>query len=75
MHWKYPALWVVSALVPAITASPSAEADPAAPLALTPIHLHNYEEAFGLRRRSVQDFSHLDLQTQSELIYGRPLGQ
>ncbi|KAL8699978.1 MAG: hypothetical protein Q9201_005702 [Fulgogasparrea decipioides] len=39
---------------------------------LHPISLRNYESAFGLRRRSEEDFTDLDPSTQSQLIYGRP---
>ena len=39
---------------------------------LRPISISNYEAAVGLRRRSSEDFTNLDLQTQSELIYGSP---
>ncbi len=40
------------------------------PTHLYPISIGDYEDATGLRRRDATDFSHLDLQTQSELIYG-----
>ncbi|MCJ1458011.1 hypothetical protein MMC28_008380 [Mycoblastus sanguinarius] len=40
---------------------------------LRPISIRNYEEAMGIQRRdNSEDFSDLDLQTQSELIYGTP---
>ncbi len=39
---------------------------------LRPISITNYEAAIGLQRRSSEDFSDLDLQAQSELIYGSP---
>lgn len=39
---------------------------------LRPISISSYEAPIGLHRRSSEDFSSLDLQTQSELIYGSP---
>ena len=42
------------------------------PNRLRPISISDYEAAIGLQRRSSEDFSNLDLQTQSELIYGSP---
>ena len=39
---------------------------------LRPMRISNYEAAVGMQRRSSEDFSTLDLQTQSELIYGNP---
>lgn len=39
---------------------------------LWPIRISEYEATNGLQRRSSNDFSSLDLQTQSELIYGSP---
>lgn len=44
----------------------------AASTTMRPISIGNYEAAIGLQRRASEDFSHLDLQTQSELIYGSP---
>jgi len=41
---------------------------------LRPIHINQYEAAMGLRRRSTEDFSDLNLQAQSEFIYGSPGG-
>ena len=37
---------------------------------LRPIGIHDYEAALGLRRRDSEDFTDLDLQTQSQLIHG-----
>lgn len=37
---------------------------------LKPISIRNYESAMGLRRRSSENFADLDLETQSQLIYG-----
>ena len=45
------------------------------PEVLKPINIFAFEHAHGLQRRSTQDFSHLDLQTQSQLIYGSPGGR
>lgn len=42
------------------------------PKNLRPIRISNCEAAIGLQRRSSEEFSNLDLQTQSELIYGSP---
>lgn len=44
------------------------------PTPLRPINIVNYEAALGLQRRDTEDFSDLNLQTQSELIYGSPGG-
>ena len=41
---------------------------------LWPISIHDYESAIGLQPRSSEEFSDLDLQVQSELIYGTPGG-
>lgn len=41
---------------------------------LRPIHIIDYEAAVGLQRRAPEDFSDLNLQTQSEIIYGSPGG-
>ncbi|KAL9577879.1 MAG: hypothetical protein Q9212_006082 [Teloschistes hypoglaucus] len=40
--------------------------------ALKPINVLDFEAATGIQRRAAEDFSHLDLKTQAELIYGRP---
>lgn len=45
------------------------------PIRLRPIHLDNYEAALGFDRRSVKEFSDLDLQAQAEFIYGSPGGR
>ncbi len=37
---------------------------------LRPIAIRDFEAAAGLQRRASEDFSNLDLQTQSQLIYG-----
>ena len=39
---------------------------------MKPINVRDFEHATGMRRRAVDDFSDLDLQTQTQLIYGRP---
>ncbi|KAL8897321.1 MAG: hypothetical protein Q9207_007269 [Kuettlingeria erythrocarpa] len=40
--------------------------------ALKPININDFEAATGVQRRAAEDFSHLDLSTQAQLIYGRP---
>lgn len=45
-----------------------------APIPLKPIHIEDFESAFGIHRRSSEKLSSLDLQTQEQLIYGRPGG-
>ncbi|KAL2038814.1 hypothetical protein N7G274_008572 [Stereocaulon virgatum] len=42
------------------------------PTVLRPIHIANYDAALGLHPRAPEDFSHLNLQTQSQMIYGSP---
>ena len=42
---------------------------------LKPISVDNYDMATGVHRRSANDFSNLDLQTHSELLYGRSASQ
>lgn len=42
---------------------------------LKPINIHDFEAATGVYRRAAKDFSHLDLRTQAELIYGSPGGK
>lgn len=39
---------------------------------LKPINIKDFENALGIQRRASDDFSDLDLQTQTQLIYGRP---
>ncbi|KAL8832721.1 MAG: hypothetical protein Q9170_004765 [Blastenia crenularia] len=39
---------------------------------LKPININDFEAATGVQRRAVEDFGHLDLSTQAQLIYGRP---
>ena len=41
---------------------------------LRPININDYEAAMGLQRRSAEEFSNLNPQAQSELIYGSPGG-
>ena len=53
----------------------NAENVPKGPALLLPISVRQYEAATGLRRRDDNDFSDLDPDTQSQLIYGRPGGQ
>lgn len=43
--------------------------------ALKPININDFEAATGLQRRAAEDFSRLDLDTQAQLIYGRPEGK
>ena len=52
----------------------SAKAAPG-PQILRPLNIFDFEAAQGLQRRSTEDFSHLDLQAQSQLIYGSPGGK
>lgn len=51
-----------------------AKAEPG-PQILKAINFFDFQSAQGLQRRSSGDFSHLDLQTQSELVYGSPGGE
>ena len=75
MYWGLPALGAALALVQLAVSEPTPTAqDAPAPRQLRPIHLRNYEASFGLQRRSTEQFSSLDPQTQSQLIYGSPLG-
>lgn len=39
---------------------------------MKPINVRDFEHATGMRRRAIDDFSDLDLQTQTQLLYGRP---
>lgn len=66
------AIWVAS---PAFCHLGSAETVSEGPAILHPINIRHYEAATGLRRRDDQDFSDLDPNTQSQLIYGRPGGK
>ena len=43
--------------------------------ALKPINIDDFEAATGVYRRAAEDFSRLDLETQAQLIYGRPGGK
>ena len=59
---SFPA--VVSALGEKVAADPAT--------ALKPINVLDFEAATGVQRRAAEDFSHLDLGTQAQLVYGRP---
>lgn len=48
---------------------------PLSPRQLRPIHIREYAASFGLSKRASEQFSSLDPQTQSQLIYGSPLGK
>ena len=74
MFWCFPALGAAFALLQSATAVSTTQ-DAPAPKQLRPIHLRNYEPSFGLHRRASERFSSLDPQTQSQLIYGSPLGR
>ena len=41
---------------------------------LRPLAIRDFEAAAGLQRRASEDFSNLDLQTQSQLIFGNSGG-
>ena len=58
-----------SLCLPGPVASPPASEKPES---LKPIRVANFESAFGIQRRATQDLSDLNLQTQEQLIYGRP---
>ena len=60
----------LSALPPVLAVAKAAPG----PLVLKSINIFDFESAQGLQRRSTEDFSHLDLQAQSQLIYGSPGG-
>ncbi|KAL8680964.1 MAG: hypothetical protein Q9186_002864 [Xanthomendoza sp. 1 TL-2023] len=76
MFHLLPSILLVAAsfLPPACHAEPLVSTSSAIgqPLTLHPIHLRDYEDALGLRRRAQEDFSDLDPGSQSQLIYGRP---
>lgn len=70
---KALSLAVVISIFPVLGISSTAEnviGNPAT--ALKPINVLDFEAATGIQRRAAEDFSHLDLKTQAELIYGRP---
>ena len=69
------ALLAVMLALPAFSHSGPSEIVLEGPAVLHPINLRHYEAATGLRRREDQDFSDLDPNTQSQLIYGRPGGK
>ena len=48
---------------------------PPGPTKLLPITVNRLSGDGGLDRRAAESFSNLDLETQSELIYGTPGGQ
>ena len=68
------ALLAVVLAVPAFSHSGPGETVLGGPAVLHPINVRHYEAATGLRRREDEDFSDLDPNTQSQLIYGRPGG-
>jgi len=63
----------LGAVLPALPVFALAKPEPG-PQILKAINIFDFQSAQGLQRRSSEDFSHLDLQTQSELIYGSPGG-
>ncbi|KAL8984679.1 MAG: hypothetical protein Q9177_004634 [Variospora cf. flavescens] len=72
------ALFLATALpiLPAV-ASPFPATDEVvgkAATALKPINVLDFEAATGVQRRAAEDFSNLDLNTQAQLVYGRPGG-
>lgn len=69
------ALLAVVLVIPAFSHSSPSETVLEGPAVLHPINVRHYEAATGLRRREEQDFSDLDPNTQSQLIYGRPGGK
>ena len=69
------ALLAVSLAIPAFSHSENAETVSRGPAVLHPINVRHYEAAAGLRPRDDQDFSDLDPNTQSQLIYGRAGGK
>ena len=64
LAFSVPALAFPNPLVPAPVDDGSVR--------LQPIKIADFENAVGLQRRSAEEFSDLDLKTQSQLIYGRP---
>lgn len=75
MHWALPNCLIL--LIAVLSSDASSHSKPhnfryVSPKRLRPISIGNYEAAIGLQRRSSEDFSNLDLQAQSELIYGSP---
>lgn len=64
----------LAAVLPALPVLAGAKPEPG-PQVLKAINIFDFQSAQGLQRRSSEDFSHLDLQTQSELIYGSPGGR
>lgn len=76
MHrFMFSALCALAVALPASASSiPNLpRSDTPQPTTLKPISIRDYERAAGLRRRGdSEDFSDLDLQTQSQLVYGSP---
>ena len=69
------ALLAVTLALPAFSHTAPGETVLESPAVLHPINVRHYEAATGLRPREDQDFSDLDPNTQSQLIYGRPGGK
>lgn len=69
-------LTAIAALVAACSSYPTIQSPKTmGGVVMRPIHINDYEAATGLRRRASEDFSDLDLQTQSQLIYGSAGGK
>ena len=71
---------VLLSLLPAFISATSLKAEraagqPAGPTKLIPITINRPTTDDGLHRRASEKFADLDLQTQSELIYGSPGGE
>ncbi|KAL8786204.1 MAG: hypothetical protein Q9213_002892 [Squamulea squamosa] len=55
-----------------ISANPGEKVVETTATALKPININDFEAGIGVYRRATEDFSHLDPNTQAQLIYGRP---
>ena len=73
--WLSKSLLALALVLPAFSYPRHAKTKSDSPANLYPINIRQYEAATGLRRREDEDFSDLDPNTQSQLIYGRPGGE
>lgn len=39
---------------------------------LSPINVADFEKAFGIHRRAVDDYSHLEPSSKARMVFGRP---
>ena len=76
MHKVWLSCLAYASLIPLIHSAPTSQQSRSAdPIAFHPVGIKDYEAAVGLHRRDDKQFSDLDLQSQSQLVYGSAGGE